>query len=283
MTAKLIIALLILAHLLSDFIFQSEEMANQKQNNYSVLAKHCIKGFGISLFLTIPYISLWLIGIEFIIYFFHFWIDLGKIKLAKFKINFLTEVKLFLFDQFLHFTVLIAAYPLLKITEISLRDWAVYINDEVLLKLFPLFKTLSMSESDWYIFILVICGYIFIWTPTSLIVEKMLDKLKDSLTREQIGFIISGDFNKEQQLNPGELIGKLERAILMTLVLSGNFTAIPIVLAAKSVARFSNFENKDFANYYIIGTFISLLIAVIVGGILNIIASLEGYNIFYML
>lgn len=79
MTAKLIIALLILGHLLADFTLQTKEMAEQKQYKYSVLARHCGRGLIISIILTLPYLSLQLLGIELIIYCLHFLIDLGEL------------------------------------------------------------------------------------------------------------------------------------------------------------------------------------------------------------
>ena len=41
--------------------------------------------------------------------------------------------------------------------------------------------------------------------------------------------------------------------------------SITIVIAAKFLARFKNFENKDFAEYYLIGT---LVMIAIIGGMI---------------
>jgi hypothetical protein len=40
---------------------------------------------------------------------------------------------------------------------------------------------------------------------------------------------------------------------------------VAIVLTAKSIARFKEFDNKDFAEYYLIGTLTSTLIAILGG------------------
>jgi len=63
----------------------------------------------------------------------------------------------------------------------------------------------------------------------------------------------------------GLAIGVLERIFVLTLVLLGEFTAISLVLAAKSIARFADLKKREFAEYYLIGTFSSMLFALFVG------------------
>ena len=63
----------------------------------------------------------------------------------------------------------------------------------------------------------------------------------------------------------GLAIGILERIFVLTLVLYGQFTAIILVLAAKSIARFEDLKKREFAEYYLIGTFSSMLFALYVG------------------
>ena len=63
----------------------------------------------------------------------------------------------------------------------------------------------------------------------------------------------------------GLAIGMLERLFVLTLVLYGQFTAIILVLTAKSIARFEDLKKRDFAEYYLIGTFSSMLFALYVG------------------
>jgi hypothetical protein len=72
-----------------------------------------------------------------------------------------------------------------------------------------------------------------------------------------------GRFSDTQQA--GRTIGFLERAIILTLTLSGAYTSIAFVLTAKSIARYKELENKDFAEYYLVGTLLSTLIAILGG------------------
>ena len=63
----------------------------------------------------------------------------------------------------------------------------------------------------------------------------------------------------------GELIGKLERLVVVLLILFNQFAAIGFVLTAKSLARFKMFEDRDFAERYLIGTLSSFIYAIVVG------------------
>jgi len=63
----------------------------------------------------------------------------------------------------------------------------------------------------------------------------------------------------------GMIIGFLERAIILTFVLLEEYTAIGIVLTAKSIARFEELKNREFAEYYLIGTLASFLFSIFTG------------------
>jgi hypothetical protein len=69
----------------------------------------------------------------------------------------------------------------------------------------------------------------------------------------------------ESELKRGRIIGVLERAIALTFVLLGEFGALGLVIAAKALARVRQLENADFAEYFLIGTLASLLLALMVG------------------
>jgi hypothetical protein len=60
----------------------------------------------------------------------------------------------------------------------------------------------------------------------------------------------------------GRAIGVLERALVLTLVLLNQYGALGLVIAAKSVARFKAMEDREFAEYFLVGTLASLLLAV---------------------
>lgn len=72
----------------------------------------------------------------------------------------------------------------------------------------------------------------------------------------------------------GRAIGILERLILLPLVVLGEWGGIGLILAAKSLARFRELDSRPFAEYYLIGTLTSLVVAMVTGLLLR--AALGG-------
>jgi hypothetical protein len=62
-----------------------------------------------------------------------------------------------------------------------------------------------------------------------------------------------------------ELSRGLGSALALTLVLSSQFSALGLILAAKAIVRYQALDDRDFAEYVLIGTLTSLLIALFVG------------------
>jgi Protein of unknown function (DUF3307) len=59
----------------------------------------------------------------------------------------------------------------------------------------------------------------------------------------------------------GATIGVLERLIVCALVLTGQIAAIGLVIAAKTLARFRQLDDRRFAEYYLVGTLASVTLA----------------------
>lgn len=63
----------------------------------------------------------------------------------------------------------------------------------------------------------------------------------------------------------GAMIGFLERIFVLTLVLTGQYASIALIFTGKSIARFEELKKREFAEYYLIGTFSSILFSMLVG------------------
>jgi hypothetical protein len=73
----------------------------------------------------------------------------------------------------------------------------------------------------------------------------------------------------ESQLgNAGMYIGWLERFLVMTALILHSPATAGLILAAKSIARFPEFKREEFAEYFLIGTLLSISAATVGGVIL---------------
>ena len=61
----------------------------------------------------------------------------------------------------------------------------------------------------------------------------------------------------------GRAIGILERALVLTLVLLGEYATIGYIFIAKGIIRYQSLQDPETAEYFLIGTIGSLLLAVL--------------------
>jgi hypothetical protein len=66
-----------------------------------------------------------------------------------------------------------------------------------------------------------------------------------------------------QTARVGATIGILERILVVVFVLTGTEAAIGFVVAAKTLARFRLLDDRDFAEYYLLGTLASVAVAIV--------------------
>lgn len=113
-------------------------------------------------------------------------------------------------------------------------------------------------------------GYLFVIDGGTSVVKGVLNKFP-IITQKAL----DGSNAAQQQFeikNAGELIGIVERLLILTFVLAGSFEAVAFTIAAKSIARFKELDDKNFAEYYLIGTSVSVAVAVGIGMLLRLSA-----------
>ena len=93
-----------------------------------------------------------------------------------------------------------------------------------------------------------------------------------------VGFFLTPYKNPESEglSGAGKRIGMIERVIILTLALLGEFGTISFVFVAKSMARFEQLKKRQFAEYYLLGTLLSIsfaiFIAILVQGVITILS-----------
>lgn len=129
------------------------------------------------------------------------------------------------------------------------------------------------SESFQQILIIT-TGYIFTVRESNLIIRNVLNSVKVAPR--------DGEENADTaELNRGRIIGILERTLVYFVIILGQYTGIAIVVALKSIARFREFENRQFAEYFLIGTLLSVLLAVIPALFVNIHLRIMGTGMIF--
>lgn len=115
----------------------------------------------------------------------------------------------------------------------------------------------------WSMVAAIVSAYLFNVDGGTKVVRGILDKfpgLYGAVTEK-----LDAGTGANNSDNAGEWIGVLERLIALTFVLTGNLTALAFALTAKSIARFKELEDKQFSEYYILGTSASLIVALFTG------------------
>lgn len=75
------------------------------------------------------------------------------------------------------------------------------------------------------------------------------------------------------EINRGRLIGNLERLVLTIVVAAGSYAALAFLVAAKGLIRSEDLRDRDFAEYFLIGSLASVLVALCAGLLMRFVLS----------
>ena len=230
--------LIIIGHILGDFYFQFDKMAENKKRSVWYMLLHCILYtlvMGIIIFCFDGDIKRDVI-IALVIGGSHLVVDILKVIFD--KIFSKSKHVNFIIDQVVHIIMLLCTcnYYDIYIDEYS------YIAD-----MLP--EGISLMKMTAIIIAVLIC-----WKPAAIFVPIIARYIAND----------DEDIDNDNRDDPktGTWIGILEREIILILGLLGQYGAIGFVLTAKSLARYKQLEEKDFAERYLVGTLLSALIAI---------------------
>ena len=249
----LLLAKLIIAHLLTDFVFQPDAWVKDKTEKRFRSVKLYSHAFiaGLFTFLLIFDRHKWPYAIVIMI--LHFLIDLVKANIthnADISHNLYKhpnpdqilkkrQFRYFMVDQFAHL--------------ISILGVWLFMIKEPLLVWQELVKV-TKRQDLW----IIILGYILVTYPSAKVISLFTKPWrKDSNHKKPKGID-----------NAGKYIGIFERILILTFVLLNQFQAIGFLIAAKSILRFrkeGDQEPQKRTEYVLIGTLISLVLAILTG------------------
>lgn len=272
------IILCLLGHILGDYYVQTDKLAQLKNEKFIFLIYH-------GLTYTIPFVIILALTRDPVKLFFvfltlvglHFIIDTVKFLWTKMQIK--KEIKnriknkewfIYLVDQGVHMiTILLVCFYSRESEILPIKGL-----EEIL----GFYHLSSIRLLKWIL--LVFC----IYKPTNITFRKMFSAYKPILedqpsTKKEDIILHTASIETNKKLKyeyrktmkwknedkkAGAIIGFLERALILIFLSLTQYSAIGLILTAKSIARYDMIsKSKEFAEYYLIGTLCSLLASVI--------------------
>lgn len=128
----------------------------------------------------------------------------------------------------------------------------------------------NIGNIDWLKFNIMLMGILILINETNYLIRYFFDIFNLYPLHKANNNIIAVD---SKEYNAGRIIGMLERILIFFFLMADQYTAIGFVLAAKGFTRFKELDNRNFAEYVLIGTFFSSLSAIILALIIKTILS----------
>jgi hypothetical protein len=235
MTILQLIILQVIAHLLADFILQPQSWCDKKEKKVftNILLYHILVVFVTSYALSFDF-GFWQATIAILLA--HFFIDTLKswIFLKK-KIKYL-----FFIDQLMHLISIVGI--------VWIYGYRHGIN--------------FLFQMDTRI-LTIIAAFILCAKPANIIIKFLLEAFSIETPVD--------DPHKENEKslpNAGKLIGISERFLALALILLGQYEAVGLIVAAKSILRFNATQKSE---YVLVGTLLSFGIAAFSGIIISLI------------
>ncbi len=231
-----LILLQLTAHLLSDFILQPQNLSDKK---------------GVKIFSRYHLYHVIIVGA--LSYLCSFDVGFWKAALVIALLHLLTDTlkswlsikyrgkNFFFIDQFLHIAALITVT--IFYSKYSGVHFVIPIETQI---------------------VAIVTGFLLCAKPANIIIKNAFDVFSIQIPKE------NGDEPAEDDSlpNAGKLIGITERFLGLALIIIGQYGAVGLIIAAKSILRFSNPKKSE---YVLVGTLLSFGIAIFTGLLINII------------
>ena len=239
MTYKEILIIFLLAHILSDFYFQTESLARKKEDNFKYVFIHSVI-YGLITLIVAKLIcqNIENIYLEIIII-SHFLVDAIKYFLKKKEFIRKYQKYIFIIDQIIHIAILmILSYFMIKSGE----------NYRYNLMLLNILNIVGISIQS---IIILIVQILLVHKTTNILIVNIMQSYKP---------VSKEDDNIKNTKKAGRMIGTIERIIMLFFLLIEQYSSVGLVLTAKSIARYNKIsEDKEFAEYYLLGTLLSTI------------------------
>lgn len=227
---------LVLAHLLTDFIFQPASWIEDRNKKHFASGYLYLHGF-ITALVALIFLG-WQYWITILI------ILVTHILIDGWKSYRPDKTKYFLIDQVLHLVVILSCW------------YVIFLHPD---DLFSAWEEINTRKN-----IVLLTAFIFVTLPAGILINQLTRKWREQVTdAASLG-------------NAGKWIGIIERVIILALVLNNQYETMGLLIAAKSLLRFSETNRPEIkTEYLLIGTLISVSIAILTGLVAMKLIALE--------
>jgi hypothetical protein len=240
------------AHLLTDFLFQTQHLVERKRHRkFAAYAKHGIIHYLCAVALTGflirgSILSLRTHAVILGLTLVHLAIDFAKMEFARRHSSF-DGPAAYLSDQLLHLVTVILAACLIApgVRFADILAWGTFVRN---------LPNKFLAVPVVYVAVMFGGGYLIRFLTRSL-AEGLKSHAPEKTT--------------DQLQNAGLYIGWLERFLVVTTMLLHSPATVGLMLTAKSIARYPEFKSERFAEYFLIGTLLSISLAILAGAILS--------------
>lgn len=188
--------------------------------------------------------------ISFILVLVYFGIMLSCSK----KLSLLTEDKK-LNTKNITINIVIISVVVLLANAILLNQFSLHLMDFIEKISFVTSDIKSAIPLELSILPKIILSVLILHKPSNTLIKLVLNKLSNNENNE--------DNTENNKLPSGELIGTIERFLMIFFLLLGQSTLLGLVLIVKSIIKREELKNKSYAERFLVGTLLSLLIAII--------------------
>ncbi len=115
-------------------------------------------------------------------------------------------------------------------------------------------------------FVEILVGYILVLKEGTIFIRLVLSNIKAEPENQAVQ-----QEPDTEEYERGRIIGILERSFYYFLILSHNLGGVAVIIALKSLARFKKLDQKSFAEYFLIGSLLSLAAAAIPATIIQLL------------
>lgn len=246
---------LYLAHLLTDFVFQTARIICHKHHGeWRGYLTHGVTHYAAVLVIValadprlLPTLNFQLLAVALSLV--HLLVDWAKVTLTKSR-RIPDNILTFVADQAIHLvTVMGAVFILVRPSLQTIVLWFDRIR--------------SIQES----ILLVGVVYVLVIFGGGYFIRLLIGPL----WKEEEG---QTKTKHEEVINAGLYIGWLERFLVLTALFLQSPATVGFILAAKSIARYPELKSVRFAEYFLIGTLLSIGIAI--GGAIILLKALYG-------